>query len=297
MSSDAPARGAFSTWLSGARPRTLTLCAVPVVLGTAAALHAGRADLGLAVLALATALFLQVGVNYSNDYSDGVRGTDEFRVGPPRLTGSGAAHPRRVLAVALTFFALAAVSGLALLVVTQEWWLVAVGAAAILAAWSYTGGTRPYGYAGLGEVAVFVFFGLVATVGSEYVQTRAFSLLGLACAAAAGFFACAVLMVNNIRDIVPDERAGKRTLAVIVGLRRARVFYGALLVAPYVLAALLVVEHPAALLVVVSLPLTIRAFALGTRSAKPLELITALKSTSFGALLFALALGAGLVLT
>ncbi|MFG6402642.1 MULTISPECIES: 1,4-dihydroxy-2-naphthoate polyprenyltransferase [unclassified Microbacterium] len=287
----------LSTWLSGARPRTLTLSAVPVVLGTAAAQHAGGANIGLAVLALLTALFLQVGVNYSNDYSDGVRGTDQFRVGPPRLTGSGAARPRMVLAVALAFFLLGAASGLVLILLTQEWWLAAVGVAAIAAAWSYTGGSRPYGYAGLGEVAVFVFFGLVATVGTEYVQTKAFSVLGLISAAAAGFFACAVLMVNNIRDIEPDRRAGKRTLAVKLGLRSARIAYGALLAAPYVLAVVIVVTHPFAILGVVSLPLTVRAFVLGTRSSKPLELITALKSTSFGALLFAIALGLGLVLT
>ncbi|WP_084361336.1 1,4-dihydroxy-2-naphthoate polyprenyltransferase [Herbiconiux solani] len=284
-------------WISGARPRTLTLAAVPVVIGTAAASARGDGDALLAVLALLTALLLQVGVNYSNDYSDGVRGTDKFRLGPARLTGSGIIRPRSVLAVALAFFALGAVAGAVIVVLTQQWWMLLVGVAAIAAAWTYTGGRRPYGYAGLGEVAVFVFFGVVATLGTEFIQAGDVSVPGLIGAVAAGSFACGVLMVNNIRDIAPDTQAGKRTLAVRLGAPRARVAYAVFLVVPYVGAGVVAVAHPAVLLVVLSLPLTVRAIVLGTRRSTSLELITALKLTSLSALVFACALAVGLVLT
>ncbi|MHA3701050.1 1,4-dihydroxy-2-naphthoate polyprenyltransferase [Jatrophihabitans sp. YIM 134969] len=287
----------LTAWVSGARPRTLTLSAVPVVLGTAAAAADGRADALTGALALLTTLLLQIGVNFANDHSDGVRGTDRFRVGPPRLTGSGAAPPTTVRTVALTFLGAAAVSGLALVVVSQHWWLLLVGAAALAAAWLYTGGPRPYGYAGLGEVAVFVFFGLVGTLGTQFVEADRCTVPGIAGAVAAGSFACAVLMVNNIRDIGPDEKAGKRTLAVRLGVSRSRSVYAAFLVAPYLLALALTVRHPLAALAFLSLPLTVPALLLGLRAVTAPELVTALKRTSAGALAFAVALGAGLALT
>jgi 1,4-dihydroxy-2-naphthoate octaprenyltransferase len=296
VSAETAGRVPFAVWLSGARPRTLTLSVVPVVLGTAAAGLDGRVVPGLALLALGTALLLQVGVNYANDYSDGVRGTDRFRVGPARLTGSGAARPHQVRAVAIAALGAAAVCGAVLVAASGLWWLLAVGAVALAAAWLYTGGPRPYGYAGLGDVAVFVFFGLVGTLGTELVQAGRLSPTGVLVAAAAGCFACAVLMINNIRDIGPDVRSGKRTLAVRLGARRARAAYAVLLVLPYALAGVLVPAHPGALLALLSAPLTGSALAIGVRAAPAPALVTALKRTSAGALVFAVALAIGLVL-
>jgi 1,4-dihydroxy-2-naphthoate octaprenyltransferase len=287
----------FALWVSGARPRTLTLSVVPVILGTAAASTVGAAHLGLAGLALLTSLCLQIGVNYSNDYSDGVRGTDRYRVGPPRLTGSGAAQASHVLAAAISFYVLGAASGVAIVVLSQHWWLLIVGGAALAAAWLYTGGSRPYGYSGLGEPAVFIFFGLVATCGTEYIQAQAVSVIGVISAAAAGFFACAVLMVNNIRDIEQDAQAGKRTLGVKLGSRRARIAYLFLLIAPYVLGAALAIHSPWVLLVFLSVPMSVRAATTGLRSVMPRELVAALKLTSFTALFFAVLLAVGLVLS
>lgn len=296
MSAETADRVPFAVWLSGARPRTLTLSVVPIVLGTAAAGLDGRVVPGLALLALGTALLLQVGVNYANDYSDGVRGTDRFRVGPARLTGSRAARPHQVRAVAIAALGAAAVCGAVLVAASGLWWLLAVGAVALAAAWLYTGGPRPYGYAGLGDVAVFVFFGLVGTLGTELVQVGRLSPNGVLVAAAAGCFACAVLMINNIRDIGPDVRSGKRTLAVRLGARRARAAYAVLLVLPYALAGVLVPAHPGALLALLSAPLTGSALAIGVRAAPAPALVTALKRTSAGALVFAVALAIGLVL-
>jgi len=290
-------------WIGGARLRTLTLGVVPVVLGTAVAFVdsgepgdfgdylAKDGHLAVALLALAVALYLQIGVNYSNDYSDGVRGTDEYRVGPARLTGAGLAKPRTVLTVALTFFGLAAVAGLVIVLLTQLWWLLLVGAAAIVAAWFYTGGKKPYGYNALGEVFVFVFFGLVAVLGTQFVQIREVTVSGWAAAVAAGFFACAVLMVNNIRDIDEDLLAGKRTLAVVVGRPVARVLYGLFLMLPYVVLLWFVLLYFRTGFTYFSLLLALPALAIGVSSRKPRELITALQLSSFASLAFGVVLG------
>jgi 1,4-dihydroxy-2-naphthoate octaprenyltransferase len=216
-----------SDWIAGARPRTLPAAVAPVLAGTGVAAHAGGAVAWKAGLALLVALALQVGVNYANDYSDGIRGTDADRVGPMRLVGSGRATPRAVKAAAFVSFAVAAAAGLAL-AATTAWWLVAVGLLCIVAAWFYTGGSRPYGYLGLGEVMVFVFFGLVAVVGTTYVQTETFLLPSLWAAIAIGCLACAILVANNLRDIPTDTVAGKRTLAVVLGERRTRSMYAVL---------------------------------------------------------------------
>ena len=211
-------------WLAGARPRTLPAAVAPVLVGTGAAVDP---SLPSAALALVVALALQVGVNYANDYSDGVRGTDADRVGPLRLVGSGVASPPAVKRAALLSFAVAAVAGLALSLFTSPW-LVLVGAVAIAAAWGYTGTSRPYGYRGLGEVSVFVFFGLVAVVGTAYVQgerVTAAAVLGGVCM---GALACGILVVNNLRDLPKDEGVGKRTLAVVLGDARTRLLYQAL---------------------------------------------------------------------
>ncbi|HEX5861224.1 MAG TPA: 1,4-dihydroxy-2-naphthoate polyprenyltransferase [Nocardioides sp.] len=214
-------------WLAGARPRTLPAALAPVLAGTGVAAYVDGAVWWKAALALVVSLALQVGVNYANDYSDGVRGTDEDRVGPMRLVGSGTAAAGAVKAAAFLAFGVAAVAGL-VLAVTTAWWLVAVGLACIVAAWYYTGGTRPYGYAGLGEVMVFVFFGLVAVVGTTYVQTETLEPASLAAAVGVGALACAILVANNLRDIPTDREVGKRTLAVRLGDDATRQLYAGL---------------------------------------------------------------------
>ena len=246
----------MNKWVAGARPRTLPAAVVPVVVGVACAV--GRVDGGLiwwrAVAALVVSLALQVAVNYANDYSDGVRGSDARRVGPVRLVAAGLAPPRHVLAAALACFFVAGVAGLALAAMTS-WWLLAVGAACIAAAWFYTGGPKPYGYNGLGEVFVFLCFGVVAVAGTAYVQMKAFSWLGLAASVPAGLLACALLMVNNLRDIRTDTLAGKRTLAVVLGDARSRVAYVLTLLVPFGVAALLAFFRPLTLIVALVLPL------------------------------------------
>ena len=211
-------------WIAGARPRTLPAALAPVLAGTGVAAYVDEAVWWKAALALVVSLALQVGVNYANDYSDGIRGTDDDRVGPMRLVGSGAAQPGAVKRAAFLSFGVAAVAGLGLAAATA-WWLVAVGAVCVLAAWFYTGGSSPYGYLGLGEVMVFVFFGLVAVLGTTYVQTETWEWAALYAGVGIGALACAILVVNNLRDIPTDEVAGKRTLAVRLGEPRTRAFY------------------------------------------------------------------------
>lgn len=231
-----------SLWLAGARVRTLPAAVVPVLVGTAAAYDGDAGDGGGIIwwrfaVAMVVSLALQVGVNYANDYSDGVRGTDEDRVGPLRLVGSGLVAPGAVKRAAFAAFAVAAVAGLALAAATS-WWLILVGVASILAGWFYTGGSNPYGYLGLGEVFVFVFFGLVASVGSTYVQTERVDGWPALVAVPVGLLATALLVTNNLRDIPTDRVSGKRTLAVRLGDRRTRMLYVAMLA---VAAALVVV--------------------------------------------------------
>ncbi len=211
-------------WIAGARPRTLPAAIAPVLAGTGVATYADGLVWWKALLALVVSLALQVGVNYANDYSDGIRGTDDARVGPMRLVGSGAATPRAVKTAAFLAFGVAALAGL-VLALTTAWWLVAVGLACIVAAWFYTGGSKPYGYLGLGEVMVFVFFGLVAVVGTTYVQTEQWLWPALYAGVGVGALACAILVANNLRDIHTDVESGKRTLAVRIGEQRTRYLY------------------------------------------------------------------------
>jgi 1,4-dihydroxy-2-naphthoate octaprenyltransferase len=211
-------------WIEGARPRTLPAAVSPVLAGTAIAVFDQHAVWWKAALALVVSLALQVGVNYANDYSDGIRGTDDERVGPLRLVGSRVATPRQVKAAAFASFGLAAVVGL-VLAATTAWWLVAVGALCVVAAWFYTGGHRPYGYRGLGEVMVFVFFGLVAVMGTTYVQTETWLRASAYAAVGVGALACAILVANNLRDIPTDAAVGKHTLAVLLGDARTRALY------------------------------------------------------------------------
>ncbi|WP_018655139.1 1,4-dihydroxy-2-naphthoate polyprenyltransferase [Actinomadura flavalba] len=246
----------LSQWVAGSRPRTLPTSLVPVVVGTGVAAGAGGAVWWRAALAAFVALILQIGVNYSNDYSDGVRGTDEDRVGPLRLVGSGVARPRQVLAAALACFLLAAVAGLVLAAVTT-WWLLLVGAFAILAAWFYTGGKNPYGYRAFGEISVFVFFGLVAVVGTVYVQLEALPAEAWAAAIPIGLLACALLVANNLRDIPTDRVSGKRTLAVVLGDRNTRILYTICTAMPFLFVLALAAAHPWALLALLAAPLSV----------------------------------------
>ena len=277
-------------WVHGARLRTLPLAVAPVVLGSASAYLYDSLDVLVAVLALLVALGLQIGVNYSNDYSDGVRGTDDFRVGPARLTGSGTANPKAVLAVAVLFFVFAGLAGLGIVVVTGKWWLVLVGAFAIVAAWFYTGGKRPYGYRGLGELAVFVFFGLVATIGTAYVQVGFVPWETWLTGSAAGFFAVAVLMENNLRDIEQDEKAGKKTLAVVVGDKATRVLTVMALAIPYGILAILSLFFFFAPYVYITLLLAAPTAFIVLTAKTPRELVLTLQLSSVNALVFALGL-------
>lgn len=223
----------IAQWIEGSRPRTWPNALAPVIAGTGAAAAAGCFNWWKALLALLVSISMIIGVNFANDYSDGIRGTDDDRVGPLRLVGSKLASPSTVRRVAAAFLALGGATGL-VLAATTNWWLAAVGVACVAGAWFYTGGSKPYGYSGFGEVAVFVFFGLVAVLGTEYVQSRAVSLIGLALAVAVGCFSSAVLVVNNLRDIPTDRASGKNTLAVRLGDRRTRGLFVALLVIPVI---------------------------------------------------------------
>ncbi|MEV4568318.1 1,4-dihydroxy-2-naphthoate polyprenyltransferase [Nonomuraea sp. NPDC049419] len=266
-------------WIAGARPRTLPNAIVPVMVGTGVAIGEGGFVWWRAVLALLVALALQIGVNYANDYSDGIRGTDDQRVGPMRLVGSRVAPPRQVLAAALGSFAVAAVLGLALVLVTQAWWVLLVGAVAIAAAWFYTGGKRPYGYRGLGELAVFVFFGIVPVVGTAYVQTEQLSWAALIASIPVGLLSCSMLVVNNLRDVDTDGESGKRTLAVRLGAERTRALYVACQVIPYFVALTMVPFTPWAALVLLSAPLAVLPVRAVMGKAVGPALITVLQQT------------------
>ena len=223
----------MNAWIQGARPRTLPAAVAPVVAGTGAAALADGVVAWKALTALGVSLSLQIGVNYANDYSDGIRGTDNDRVGPMRLVGSGVATPRAVKRAAQLFLLLGAVLGVAL-AATTSWWLLLIGAAALVAAWTYTGGANPYGYRGLGEVSVFIFFGLVAVVGTTFVQLERLTWPSVLAGVIVGALACAILVANNLRDLATDAVAGKRTVAVRLGDGRTRWLYLALGVVAWV---------------------------------------------------------------
>jgi 1,4-dihydroxy-2-naphthoate polyprenyltransferase len=282
-------------WVAGTRPRTLPAAVVPVLIGSGVAAAYGEFSLWRAVLALLVALALQVGVNFANDYSDGVRGIDAAgrRAGPMRLVGSGTASPRAVKYAAFGSFLVACCVGLVLAAVTS-WWIVAAGAVCVLAAWFYTGGSSPYGYRGLGEVAVFVFFGVAAVAGTAFVEMGRLSWLGLAASVPAGLLSCALLMINNLRDIDSDAVAGKRTLAVRIGDARSRYVYLAFLLVPFAAAALIALYRPFALVALVAVPLAIppvRAVRGGTSGP---GLIATLGQTGRLQLAFGVALTVGL---
>jgi 1,4-dihydroxy-2-naphthoate octaprenyltransferase len=282
-------------WVLGARPRTLPASAVPVVVGTAVAAAEGHVIWWRAVAALLVALALQIGTNYANDYSDGIRGTDDVRVGPVRLVAAGLASPSSVKRAAVTAFGVAAVAGLAL-AAAAGWWLLLLGAVCIAAGWLYTGGPRPYGYLGLGELFVFVFFGLVATAGTAFVQLERVTGLAVAAGAAVGFLAVALLVVNNLRDIPGDSASGKRTLAVRVGAPATRNLYAVVMLAPFGVAAAMAVSRPGSLLALLALPLAIVPVRRVEAGAAGKDLIPVLGSTARVQLVFGALLAVGIAI-
>ena len=282
-------------WLAGTRPRTLPAAIVPVLIGSGVAAGFSEFVWWRALLALVVALALQVGVNFANDYSDGVRGSDAKRVGPVRLVAAGLAPARHVLLAAFGCFFVAGLAGLALAAVTA-WWLVAVGFACVAAAWFYTGGPRPYGYHGLGEVFVFTFFGVVAVAGTAYVQMDRFSWLGLAASVPAGLLACALLIVNNLRDIPGDTLASKQTLAVRLGDARSRTAYLLTVSLPFCCAALIAIYRPITLLVLVTVPLALVPLRAVRAGASGPALIRTLGQTGRLQLAFGVAFAVGLAI-
>jgi 1,4-dihydroxy-2-naphthoate octaprenyltransferase len=285
----------LSHWIEGARPRTLPAAVAPVLAGTGAAALDDGFVWWKALLALGVSLSLQVGVNYANDYSDGIRGTDDDRVGPLRLVGSGTASPRTVKTAAFAFLGLGAVLGL-VLAATTTWWLLLVGAAAIAAAWTYTGGSSPYGYRALGEVSVFLFFGLVAVVGTTYVQLEEITWPSVVAAVGVGALACAILVANNLRDVPTDRVAGKRTLAVVLGEARTRTFYVLLAVVAVAAVVACAFATPWALLGLLGLPIVVRAARVGSSGAGGPALIPVLRDTGLAELVLAAGLALGLAL-
>jgi 1,4-dihydroxy-2-naphthoate octaprenyltransferase len=284
-------------WIEGARPRTLPNAVAPVVAGVGATIQLGAFSWWQSLLALLVALSLIIGVNFANDYSDGIRGTDENRVGPLRLVGSGVAAPRLVLAASLGCLGLAGVLGLVLVIATGRWWLLVMGAVCILGAWFYTGGKKPYGYAGLGEIAVFVFFGLAAVLGTVYVQAGRVSLTALGAAAAVGCFSTAVLTANNLRDIPTDREVGKNTLAVRLGDTGTRRLYLTLVAIPYVVTILTGVFHPLALIALVTAAMLITPVKAITSGGTGPGLIPVLRDTGLAMLAWSVLSGIALALS
>lgn len=285
------AESSLGIWVDGARPRTLPAAIAPVLVATA--LAGDSFNPLTALLALIVSLSLQIGVNYANDYSDGIRGTDNDRIGPSRITAEGLAKPVQVKSAAFISFSVAAVAGLGL-AITTSWWLIAVGALCIAAAWGYTGGKNPYGYMGLGELFVFIFFGLVATVGTFYVQADKITWQSLLAGTIVGSLACAILVINNIRDRAKDEVVGKLTLAVRLGDKRSRIIYTVLVIAPYLLTAGFGTLWT--LLTLLTLPMTISILKALRSGIQGVELIAVLGKTGKLQMLFSLALSLALII-
>jgi 1,4-dihydroxy-2-naphthoate octaprenyltransferase len=283
-------------WVQGARPRTLPNAVAPVLVGTGAAIGAGAVRPGFALLALLVAVSMVIGVNYANDYSDGTRGTDDVRVGPLRLVGSGVAAPSAVRTMAFGWLGLAMLAGVVLVALSGKWWLLAVGAVCVLGAWFYTGGKHPYGYLGLGEVAVFLFFGPVAVLGTTYVQSGAPSALSLIGAIGVGMLSCSVLVANNLRDIDSDAEVGKRTLAVLLGDRDTRRLYAALIVLPMLLSLVGAVKDPAVLLGLIAAPLAYSPVRRVLGGVRGRDLIAVLGDTAMVMLVWSLGTAIGLAL-
>ena len=282
----------MNKWIVGARVKTLPAAVAPVLIGTS---YAEKINWGNALLALLVSLFLQIAVNFANDYSDGVRGTDTHRIGPVRLVASGLASASSVKRAALISCLIAAIAGLVLAINISPW-LLAVGAAAIWAAWGYTGGKKPYGYFGFGELSVFIFFGLVATVGSYYIQTEQFNWQIFLLSMPVGTLSCAILAINNLRDLPQDKLVGKRTMAVRIGEKNTRVFFMLLLVTAQLTALVAAGINPLALITLICAPITYRVVKQVLNGAVGSDLIEVLSKTAKLQLLMAILLAAALAI-
>ena len=281
-------------WIEGARPRTLPTMVSPVLIGCGATIGGNAFGPVRGLLALVVAVALGIGVNYANDYSDGIRGTDDERVGPLRLVGSRLATPTAVRNAAFISFAIAGLAGLTLVSLSRQWWLVAVGVACVLAAWFYTGGKHPYGYLGLGEIAVFVFYGPVAVLGTVITQNGTVGAPAVVSSVGAGMLTCAVLVANNLRDIPTDSDVGKRTLAVLMGDRDTRRLYAALVLVPLLLSVAMGVLAWPLLLGLIAAPLAVVVARLVLRGATGPELIPVLARTGILLLLWSVGTAVGL---
>ncbi|MBO3128465.1 1,4-dihydroxy-2-naphthoate polyprenyltransferase [Dermatophilus congolensis] len=288
----------YKEWVQGARPRTLPAAVAPVVIGAGSAYAVDRGIFPFAVLALLVALALQVGVNYANDYSDGIRGTDDtnVRIGPVRLVGQGLATPQAVKNAAFISFGVAAFFGLALVAFANTLWMIGVGLLAIIAAWFYTGGKKPYGYLGLGEVMVFIFFGLVATLGTTYTQTLYITPASIAGAVGVGSLSCAILMVNNLRDIHTDPGAGKITLAVRLGEPGARLAYAGMIAIAAICSLVAGFFHPGAWFCLITFVYIIPGVRQVLRGSSGRDLITVLGRTGKFTLIYGIFLGLGMAI-
>jgi 1,4-dihydroxy-2-naphthoate octaprenyltransferase len=287
----------LNEWIAGSRPRTLPVAVAPVIAGTGAAYAIGDWNIGYAILALLVSLLLQVGVNFANDYSDGIRGTDDTRVGPIRLVGQGLAIPSNVKLAAFLCFGASAVCGLALVALSGKFWLLIVGVLAIIAAWKYTGGKHPYGYLGLGEVFVFVFFGLVATLGTTYTQAGSVDLSAVMAAVGIGAIACAILVVNNLRDLPGDTDSGKRTLAVRIGDAATRKLYVACFAVALVAVIVSAIQRPWAALAIAGLAPAASAVRTVSSGATGRDLIPPLAAAGQTVLTYGALFGIGLFLS
>jgi 1,4-dihydroxy-2-naphthoate octaprenyltransferase len=284
-------------WVAGARVRTLPNSIAPVIVGAGAAGAIGEFNWWASLLALVVALALQVGVNYANDYSDGIRGTDDARVGPLRLVASGVASAAAVRTAAFLCFGVAAVAGLVLVALTGHWWLISIGVLSVAAAWFYTGGPKPYGYSGWGEVAVFAFFGPVAVLGTLYVQAGQLTWPGVAGAVALGSISASVLVANNLRDLPTDRDAGKITMAVRLGDRRTRILYVVLVAVPFVVTVVAAFRYPWLLVGLLAAALVVPATRTVARGRDGMALIPVLRDTSLAMLAWAVLTGAALGLS
>ena len=295
----------LNIWFQGARPKTLGAAIAPVLVGSSIAYYEKSFSLTISLLALLVSISIQVAVNYANDYSDGIKGTDDQRVGPVRLVGQKLASPRSVKTAAILFFSVAALSGLFITILSQQWWFLLLGFSAIVAAWTYTGGPKPYGYAGLGELFVFIYFGLVAVIGTTYAQTLFFKPYFLLYAISIGFFASAILVANNLRDREKDKHNNKNTLAVKLGDKRTRNLYVLLMILPFILIVSLFIFNifNPGTRIGATIQIQLLAFLLAWRSIKPVinkvtgrDLIPVLVNTGKTEILWALLVSVALVL-
>lgn len=296
MAEDDP-MATVTQWVEGTRPRTLPNSIAPVLVGAGAAQNIDAFSLPMSLLALVVSIALQIGVNFANDYSDGIRGTDDHRVGPFRLVGSGAADPKTVRNAAFACLGVASLAGIVLIAMSGYWWLVAFGVLCIAGAWFYTGGSKPYGYSGFGEVAVFLFFGPAGVLGTLFVQTGEVTGIGIGAAVAVGCFSTAVLVANNLRDIPTDTKSGKRTLAVLLGDKDTRRLYLALVVAPFLITLVIGVRVPGTLLGLLALPLAVLGARRVVRGMTGLHLIPVLRDTGLAMLLWAAVVGGALMVS